>query len=48
VERASITFPEGLWKRARKLSIDLGVSANQLVVEGLEIRLKQLEKKGAA
>lgn len=31
-------FPKGLWKRARRLSIELDppVSANQMVVEGLE------------
>ena len=45
---SSITFPGDLWKRARKMGIDLGVPASQLVVEGLELRLKQLEKKGAA
>lgn len=38
VERSTIVFPKGLWKRARRLSIELDppVSANQMVVEGLE------------
>jgi len=45
---SSITFPAELWKRARKLGIDLGIPANQFVIEGLELRLKQIEKKGAS
>lgn len=44
---ASISFPADLWKRARKIGIDLGMHANQIVAEGLEIRVAQLEKIGA-
>ena len=44
-ERSTIVFPKGLWKRARRLSIELepAVSANQMVVDGLEKILPKFE-----
>lgn len=43
ITATTIRLKSELWNRTRKLAIDLGISANQIVNEGLEQRLAQLE-----
>lgn len=44
---ATAKLPYELWVRAKKIFIERpSLSLQQLLVEGLELRLKQLEKKG--
>jgi hypothetical protein len=45
IERSTISFPAGLWMRARRTGLDMRVSATQLVVEGLALRLDEIEGK---
>ena len=43
ITATTVRLPAELWNRTRKMAIDLGISANQIVNEGLEQRLAQLE-----
>ena len=47
VERSTITFPDGLWTRARQWGLKLKTPGSQIVVDGLRAELDRLDKAEA-
>jgi len=41
--KTTLLLPDDLYKRARKAGIDCGLTLRQLLLEGLEMRLRVLE-----
>jgi hypothetical protein len=44
--RTTIEIPEKLWDHAKRAALDERTSLRALIIEGLELRLKQKLKKG--
>ena len=43
--RASVQVPRDLWKRTQRVALEMDVNAIQILVEALDVRVAQLEKK---